>query len=761
MKNIHSYKKEINFILISFLLVVYFSTIIVKYPMLGIEVEKIDGNYQIVDLDDDKWAAKQGIKRGDIIKNLDREPPEFNSSVNMFSRVEKVQTIHVQQGETERKYNVMYEKGDKQFTYHLFMPLLYYLIFISSCLFIIIYNGRKNNNWSNYLLQFLTLFSLTYISSIAYGRMDVLGMIVMSSSFNYSLVLFLLFLNAYFNNRNEWIINTKTLNFLQKTVIILLISTNALRFFYNRLGSLINGITFLILLFTIMFLLVRFIFRNKQNVKLEFIKAIIISFLISLIPFIFFFVIPSLFLGKELIEFEISIIFFLFIPTYFFYLLISRDLFDVNFIISRLKYYLFISLIVSGLILIMEIIVFDKKFELENVLDFIQVNIVTFIFIIVSYYFKDYLDFKFRKILYDHKKIYSNSLNRFLHQMKSEYKQSDLIKVIKREFIDVLAIKEIIFLQINNVNQEIEPIEGKVSLNYEVLKKVKWCEFTVGSVIWIEGYFIVVVSDLNASKVVLICDRESLSIDEILWLETISNYIHLQFEATKKLEDFMNEISRENSEKEYVNRFARLSLMISEKERGDLSRDIHDGVLQDQLRLYRKMEGYKELFVDEKVVEVLNEIKEELMDQIYIVRETCNNLRPPFLKELGLQQSLQRLFKKISFEANFHLNYDIQEKFNIRNLEYENAIYRIIQELLNNALKHSQASVVYLYVFEEAESIYLVYKDDGIGMKTSAITESYTTMGISGVVTRVKSLNGEIKINSNIGQGLEIDIKFN
>jgi len=107
------------------------------------------------------------------------------------------------------------------------------------------------------------------------------------------------------------------------------------------------------------------------------------------------------------------------------------------------------------------------------------------------------------------------------------------------------------------------------------------------------------------------------------------------------------------------------------------------------------------------------------------------------------------------------LNYDIQEKFNIRNLEYENAIYRIIQELLNNALKHSQASVVYLYVFEEAESIYLVYKDDGIGMKISAITESYTTMGISGVVTRVKSLNGEIKINSNIGQGLEIDIKFN
>ncbi|MGR5927194.1 sensor histidine kinase [Bacillus pacificus] len=157
------------------------------------------------------------------------------------------------------------------------------------------------------------------------------------------------------------------------------------------------------------------------------------------------------------------------------------------------------------------------------------------------------------------------------------------------------------------------------------------------------------------------------------------------------------------------------------------------------------MEGYKELFVDEKVVEVLDEIKEELMDQIYIVRETCNNLRPPFLKELGLQQSLQRLFKKISFEANFHLNYDIQEKFNMRNLEYENAIYRIIQELLNNALKHSQASVVYLYVFEEAESIYLVYKDDGIGMKISAITESYTTMGISGVVTRVKSLNGEIK----------------
>ena len=158
----------------------------------------------------------------------------------------------------------MYEKGDKQFTYHLFMPLLYYLIFISSCLFIIIYNGRKNNDWSKYLLQFLTLFSLTYISSIAYGRMDVLGMIVMSSSFNYSLVLFLLFLMRILTIGIRGLSMLKPLIFCKNCNYSINLN-ECTAIFYNRLGSLINGITFLILLFTIMFLLVRFLFGiNKM-----------------------------------------------------------------------------------------------------------------------------------------------------------------------------------------------------------------------------------------------------------------------------------------------------------------------------------------------------------------------------------------------------------------------------------------------------------------------------------------------------------------
>lgn len=202
--------------------------------------------------------------------------------------------------------------------------------------------------------------------------------------------------------------------------------------------------------------------------------------------------------------------------------------------------------------------------------------------------------------------------------------------------------------------------------------------------------------------------------------------------------------------------------MIAEKERENLSRDIHDGILQDQLRLYRKIEVREKKETNEEFKVTLRQIREQIMDHIYITRETCNNLRPPFLEELGLEKALLNLIKKINREANFLLDYKIEKELRIYNSEISHCIYRVTQELLNNAIKHSQATVVKLRLFEQNNYLCLYYVDDGIGMGIGKqVGDLRSTIGIPGVIARVRGLHGSVSIDSTHGSGVRIKIKFN
>lgn len=156
----------------------------------------------------------------------------------------------------------------------------------------------------------------------------------------------------------------------------------------------------------------------------------------------------------------------------------------------------------------------------------------------------------------------------------------------------------------------------------------------------------------------------------------------------------------------------------------------------------------------------MNEIEDELLDHIYTIRETCNNLRPPFLYELGLKQALINLFKQINLKATFFFYYDIPERIVAPSVEHEQAIYRIMQELLNNAMKHSKATNVTIRLFEKDENLYLTYVDNGIGIEWDEVNYSYNTLGLSGIVTRIQSLNGEMTVESKLNRGLQIIIKF-
>ncbi|WP_242271054.1 sensor histidine kinase [Bacillus cereus group sp. BfR-BA-01425] len=471
------------------------------------------------------------------------------------------------------------------------------------------------------------------------------------------------------------------------------------------------------------------------------------------------FIIPNLILDKELITFELSAVCFIFIPVYSLYILILKK-FDFDLIINRLQYYLLISFGISGVLFIINLIIFEKR--RESLLEVIQFNILIYISILIALYLKDYLDFTFRKILYNHKKNYTNSLNRFMHQTKKEYEVKKIIKFIKREVKDVLSVTNPICISVNNMSNKISFFEKEQSISLSKLHKFDWNSYGIGSIIYIEGYSVIIIAILPDYRVVLLAKGKKFNIDEIVWLETLANYANLQFECLRKIEILAKSLEHVNFDTNYPAKYARFSFMIAEKERENLSRDIHDGILQDQLRLYRKIEVREKKETNEEFKVTLRQIREQIIDHIYITRETCNNLRPPFLEELGLEKALLNLIKKINREANFLLDYKIEKELRIYNSEISHCIYRVTQELLNNAIKHSQATVVKLRLFEQNNYLCLYYVDDGIGMGIGKqVGDLRSTIGIPGVIARVRGLHGSVSIDSTHGSGVRIKIKFN
>ncbi|MCU5554553.1 sensor histidine kinase, partial [Bacillus cereus] len=287
--------------------------------------------------------------------------------------------------------------------------------------------------------------------------------------------------------------------------------------------------------------------------------------------------------------------------------------------------------------------------------------------------------------------------------------------------------------------------------------------YQVGSIIQLDNHFGFVLSISGEKMIILVCNhngKEDLNIDEMVWIETLCNYTDLLLECSNQIEDLLKQLQEVNDFEKPPMWLARLMFKLSEKERTNLASDIHDGVLQDQIRLSRKFESYKAHVQDEETKKILNEIEDELLDHIYTIRETCNNLRPPFLYELGLKQALINLFKQINLKATFFFYYDIPERIIAPSVEHEQAIYRIIQELLNNAMKHSKATNVTIRLFEKDENLYLTYVDNGIGIEWDEVNYSYNTLGLSGIVTRIQSLNGEMTVESKLNRGLQIIIKF-
>ena len=134
----------------------------------------------------------------------------------------------------------------------------------------------------------------------------------------------------------------------------------------------------------------------------------------------------------------------------------------------------------------------------------------------------------------------------------------------------------------------------------------------------------------------------------------------------------------------------------------------------------------------------LNNIEEEIVDMIDLTKEICHELRPPFLSQIGLKEAIVQLIQRFQLRVNVKVEWHIHLSTKLDE-ERELAVYRIIQELLNNALKHSQASHIQLTLKTYDEKVQLHYVDNGIGIDMEKLNHCDGKLGLFGIKERVKA----------------------
>jgi signal transduction histidine kinase len=199
---------------------------------------------------------------------------------------------------------------------------------------------------------------------------------------------------------------------------------------------------------------------------------------------------------------------------------------------------------------------------------------------------------------------------------------------------------------------------------------------------------------------------------------------------------------------------ATLSVLEGEiQERIRLARDLHDslGSILAAVK-YNLIDNRKTMVMNEEEAKRFDSSINLLDDSIREMRRIAHHLMPESLDSVGLKQSVADFCNSLSIVKFSYFGDDT--RFNPK---LEMMIYRIMHELVSNALKHSGASRILVEIAQNTEEIFLTVQDDGCGFDPDTQAEG---MGLKNINARVAACNGNVSIHSVKDEGTEINVKL-
>jgi signal transduction histidine kinase len=203
-----------------------------------------------------------------------------------------------------------------------------------------------------------------------------------------------------------------------------------------------------------------------------------------------------------------------------------------------------------------------------------------------------------------------------------------------------------------------------------------------------------------------------------------------------------------------------------EAERARLARELHDGPVQELIALGQRAEMAQRLVERQEIdraQEVLGELRRAELDTVAELRDLIGDLRPIYLEDLGFLPALEMLVQQAAGQSAARVR--MEQDCVVQRLapEVELASYRIVQEALNNALQHAQATSIIMQVHCDLQGFTVSVTDDGVGFELPRRPDLLTRSGHFGLVgmrERATLLGGTLHIWSKPGEGTRITARL-
>ncbi|WP_187682930.1 sensor histidine kinase [Amphibacillus jilinensis] len=231
----------------------------------------------------------------------------------------------------------------------------------------------------------------------------------------------------------------------------------------------------------------------------------------------------------------------------------------------------------------------------------------------------------------------------------------------------------------------------------------------------------------------------------------ISTYLTDDF---KQIGDLIEDANQKQS-------FGLKIIEAQEEERRRISREIHDGPAQMLANILLRADLVDRTFRERSREEAMTEIKSMrtmVRSSLYEVRRIIYDLRPMALDDLGLIPTIRKYLANMEDYNQITIVLSEQGRFEGLASKYEVALFRMIQESVQNAVKHASPTLIQVNIYVDKTDVSVSVRDDGVGFDVNQKKDK--SFGLIGMRERVEMLDGDLELNSTIGKGTSIYIKI-
>lgn len=207
---------------------------------------------------------------------------------------------------------------------------------------------------------------------------------------------------------------------------------------------------------------------------------------------------------------------------------------------------------------------------------------------------------------------------------------------------------------------------------------------------------------------------------------------------------------------------AKAVIAAEEKERQRIARDLHDGLGQRLSATKLNVSGLQSLIQpDQTQQEILFKNALTLLDEsVKDVRGISHNLLSHGLLKAGLASALKEFVEQIKTPDGFKINLEIIGLEQRLDFGIENVLYRVLQEIVNNIIKHAQASIINIQLIKHQNELSLMVEDNGVGFVLDNILASGKGIGLKNIESRISLINGKVFFDSFPSKGTTVNIEI-